>query len=197
MHYIYVIQNKTNLKVYVGQTNKLKRRWGEHRSYAKSNRKKNHPLYNSMRKHGTANFSIQTIESFELIEDADEAEEFWIQFFQARKREFGYNIALGGASSGLSEETKQKLSQINSGEGNPFFGKTHTEESRLAISIARTGTTASEETRQKMSKGRQGEKNGMHSKTHTSEAKKKIADARREGMKSRKRDAKGRLVKDD
>lgn len=197
MHHIYIIQNTINLKIYVGQSNNIRRRWCEHRSYVKCNHKKNHPLYNSMRKNGIDSFLILLIESFEYRNNADEAEEFWIQFFQTKKREFGYNVALGGASSGLSEQTKRKLSKINTGSGNPFFGKSHTEEAKLAISIAKTGAIASKETRQKMSAKRQGKNNGMYGKTHTPEVKKKIAEARKEGMKFRKRDEKGRLVKNN
>lgn len=35
MHYIYIIQNKINLKIYVGQTNNIKTRWNSHKSAAR------------------------------------------------------------------------------------------------------------------------------------------------------------------
>lgn len=144
MYYIYVIQNKINLKIYVGQTKSLKRRWKSHRDRL-ANKNYNHPLYNSIRKHGIENFSMQEIENFDNLDDCNEAEEFWINFFQSRNREFGYNIAFGGNNKNHSDETKMKLSKI------------------------KTGTKLSFETKQKMSMSRTGNKNGMFGKKHTPE----------------------------
>jgi len=195
MHHIYIIQNNVNFKLYVGQTNDIARRWVEHRSYAKSNSKPNHPLYNSIRKYGIDNFGIAILETFASLEEANEAEEFWIEFFNSCDRKLGYNLYLGGDNREISDETRERMSIANSGENNGFYGKTHSKETRDNLSAAHIGMEASSEVRQKMSNSRKGEKNGMHGKTHTPEARQKIAEARREGMKNRKRDEKGRLVK--
>ena len=63
-----------------------------------------------------------------------------------------------------SEETKKKIGEGNkgktcmTGESNPFFGKTHTEESRRKMSVSLMGKgkgrPKSEETRKRMSEGR-------------------------------------------
>jgi len=94
-YYIYALQNKINLKIYVGQTNNLKKRKREHK--AKDRLKtKGTPIYRAIAKYGFENFEMIPIEEFESTIDVDEAEEFWIQFFETRKREFGYNLASGG-----------------------------------------------------------------------------------------------------
>lgn len=95
MHYIYVLQNKINLKIYVGQTNNLAKRRRAHK--AKDRLKtKGSPLYCSIAKYGFDNFTMTEIESFENPNEADDAEVFWIEFFQSTNRELGYNLAKGG-----------------------------------------------------------------------------------------------------
>jgi hypothetical protein len=79
----------------------------------------------------------------------------------------------------ISKEHKDKLSKLNKGCGNHFFGKTHNEETRKKISELATGRKLSEETRNKISdahKGLQsGDKHGMFGKKHTDNAKQKIS----------------------
>lgn len=50
----------------------------------------------------------------------------------------------------LSDETKEKLSRINSGDGHPFFGKHLSEEHRDKIRKTHTGRTYSPETIERM-----------------------------------------------
>jgi group I intron endonuclease len=115
MFYIYVIQNKIDLKIYVGQTNDPKIRWNRHKSMSKGKSKQY--IHNAIRFHGIENFLFQTIEEFESEMDINEAEEFWIGFFQSRNREFGYNLTDGGyGSRGLkhSESSIKKMSKTHS-----------------------------------------------------------------------------------
>ncbi|MHA1512067.1 MAG: NUMOD3 domain-containing DNA-binding protein, partial [Promethearchaeota archaeon] len=60
----------------------------------------------------------------------------------------------------LSEETKKLLSEINTGENHPFFGKKH-----------------SESTIKKMSDRKMGEKNPFHGKHHTETSKRLMSEA--------------------
>lgn len=88
---IYKITNLINGKVYIGQSVDPKRRFQEHKSgYG------NIPLYNSIKKYGVENFSFEVIEKD--IENYDEREIFWIDFYQSTDRDFGYNISKGGNS---------------------------------------------------------------------------------------------------
>ena len=73
-----------------------------------------------------------------------------------------------------SEETLEKLS----GENNGMYGKHHTEEAKRLISEANKGKIVSQETRDKLSKASSGEKNGMYGKKHTEEALEKLKHSR-------------------
>lgn len=109
MRYIYIIQNKINNKIYVGQSKVPNNRWIRHK-YDALTRKKLHPLYQSIRKYGVENFSFQIIEEWS-IDEIDTAEKFWIQFFRSWDRCSGYNLDLGGCNGKIvSNETRAKQS---------------------------------------------------------------------------------------
>jgi group I intron endonuclease len=115
MHYIYVIQNKLNLKLYIGQTNNPNYRWQKHKHHAAVG-DRNQPIYLALRKYGSDNFTFQIIEEHLLLDDCNEAEEFWIEFFQSRKKEFGYNIAFGGNNKTVAPETRLRISKTLTGK---------------------------------------------------------------------------------
>lgn len=97
---IYEIRNKVNGKVYIGQTiQEPNRRWLEHVSIARSD--KNHPLYNSMRKHGTDNFSFTIIDYAYSIEELNEKEKSHLSI--ARTTSSVYNIREAGDNKKHSE----------------------------------------------------------------------------------------------
>lgn len=176
MYCIYVIKNKINNKMYIGQTGNLKSRWNKHISVAED-MTYNHPLYNSMRKYGIDNFTIEVLNPAESIKECNYLEEFWVEELQTTSRDIGYNIQKGGKHSEMAEETRQKISEAMTGEKNPFFGKTHSEETKQKIAKARTGTTTAEEVKQKMSDAKKGEGNGMFGKSHTQESKGELPSA--------------------
>jgi group I intron endonuclease len=109
MYYIYTIQNRLNLKIYIGLSKDYKRRWAKHKYSArcvdlgKKTLKDNgiQVIHCAMAKHGIDNFEFQVIEEFETLNEVCEAEDFWIEFFNTRNRYFGYNIARGGNSPPL------------------------------------------------------------------------------------------------
>lgn len=103
----------------------------------------------------------------------------------------------------LSDETRRKLSESLKGEKNPFYGKTHSEDTRRKISEANKGRTCSEEQRRKMSESHKGkntwskgrtasiETRDKMSKSHkgkkfTEEHRKKIADAAKKRWENKK-----------
>lgn len=112
MFFIYVIQNILDLKIYVGQTNDPPIRWNRHKSMSRSNSKQF--IHRAMRLHKIENFTFQVIEEWETEQETNEAEEFWIEFFQSKNQEFGYNLTNGGEGSrGLkhSDSSIKKMSQ--------------------------------------------------------------------------------------
>lgn len=72
----------------------------------------------------------------------------------------------------LSSETRKRLSDINKGRNNPFYGKHHTKENKKRISAASKGRRHTEEARKKMREAKKG-------KHLLEETKQKIAEAAR------------------
>lgn len=107
MYYIYVIHNKIDLKIYVGQSRRPSYRWSGHKSYARNNPKLK--INKAMHEYGIDNFSFQVIEEWETVREVDQAEEFWIEFFKSKNEEFGYNVQSGGASNNTSLKTREKI----------------------------------------------------------------------------------------
>lgn len=154
-HYIYTITNLINYKVYVGQTSNPKHRWASHKYEANRNVLQ-YTLYKALRKYGFDVFQFNLIEICKTQEEADSAEKYWIEQFDSRNNQMGYNLSVGGSvSSGWhhSEETKQKLREMFSGRGPAY---TMTDEIRNKMSESQKGHQVSDETIQKISQSHQG-----------------------------------------
>lgn len=164
--FMYKITNLTNNKIYIGQTENLNRRWSEHKSTAKTNKTNTH-FYRAINRYGIENFVIEEI-SYELYSNLEEAnlEEIrLIAFFNSTDKNIGYNIDPGGNRHFVTEEQKEKLRVQRIGDKNPFFGKTHSEETinfyreRMKGNAIRLGCVSSSETLIKLSYAFSGEKN--------------------------------------
>lgn len=117
---IYLIRNKINNKIYIGQSIDIRRRAYEHfrsgqpEKYSiKSQRDINTPLHLAMQKYGITNFTIEILEKCEknLL---DEKEKYYIQLFQSNNRDIGYNITDGGQKNFAlkgEEHSQAKLTQ--------------------------------------------------------------------------------------
>lgn len=88
---IYKITNNFNKKVYIGQSNDPERRWSEHCRNDDSSY-----IGNAIQKYGERTFTFEILET--QIEDYNERERIWINFFQSNNRDFGYNLTDGGES---------------------------------------------------------------------------------------------------
>lgn len=96
MGFIYKVTNKTNGKVYIGQTKRtLEVRWHEHQYYASVCERLPYysTLYSAIRKYGVEAFTIEAIEECDnsLL---NEREIYWIKEYDSVKR--GYNLEYGG-----------------------------------------------------------------------------------------------------
>lgn len=69
MYYIYMIKNKVNNKVYIGQTKSIEIRWKEHINKLKANKHVNVHLQNSWNKYGLDSFEFLIIDSAESIDE--------------------------------------------------------------------------------------------------------------------------------
>lgn len=140
-YFLYKITNLITSKIYIGKTYSIKRRWNDHKSTAKNKDKNYSYLHSSMNKYGFENFSIIEIARFESEQEALEQEIVLIQEYKSNDRNIGYNITIGGdGACGYkhTELSKKKMSLKRQGkfikENNPFYGKTHSNESKLKIS---------------------------------------------------------------
>ena len=107
---VYCHRNKTNNKIYVGQTTQDKdRRWKNGQGY------KNCPLfYKAIEKYGWENFEHIILEENLGIAELDAKEKFYIQKYKSNIPEYGYNLTNGGkGASGykISEQTRKLLSE--------------------------------------------------------------------------------------
>ena len=106
---IYKITNNINGKVYVGQSKCIERRWCRHRnaSFNPNGDEYDKPLYRAIRKNGLENFSFEVIEEC-LIDELDNKEKYWIQYYNSCNPNFGYNLVEGGHIPPPSKKLTEK-----------------------------------------------------------------------------------------
>ena len=104
---IYIVTNRINGKIYVGQTIKsLKQRWSQHCKDTSCV-----ALYNAIKKYGSDEFDIKLLEECFSLDELNECEIKWINELNAIGSN-GYNIREGGKGGGaLSENTKNKIKE--------------------------------------------------------------------------------------
>lgn len=131
-YYVYKLTNKTNGKIYIGFHGPKKDLLED--SYYGSGVL----IRKAVEKYGKDNFDKEVLFVYETEEEAKEMERSIVnEEFLARKDV--YNLALGGSGGGLL------------GEKNPFYGKTHSEETLQILSEKGKERTHTEETKEKIS----------------------------------------------
>lgn len=124
MYRIYKITDRTNGKIYVGQTTKtIYSRFANHVSHALKSKRPNDlncKLYIAMRDHQPENFSVELLEEGDFTRyTADKKEIEWISKLDATNSEIGYNVDSGGHV--ISEKCRQaRISQLR---GSKLSGK--------------------------------------------------------------------------
>lgn len=89
---IYIIKNKINDKVYIGQTTQtIQIRFVNHKMASRTG--EDTKFYRAIRKYGEDNFYIELIEEIE-IDKLNEREQYWIKKYDSYYN--GYNSTLGG-----------------------------------------------------------------------------------------------------
>lgn len=82
---------------YIGLTQKtMMHRWNRH-TYAAFKRNDRSHFANAIRKHGKDAFSHEVLEVCMNLDAANLAEECWIEFYDTRNHEKGFNLAKGGS----------------------------------------------------------------------------------------------------
>lgn len=90
--YIYLITNKLNGHMYIGQTCDLKKRWNEH---SRPSRNKT-VVEKAFNKYGADNFTLEILETVEKS-IANEREIYWIEKYGLYENPDHYNCHVGGS----------------------------------------------------------------------------------------------------
>jgi len=169
---IYKVTNVINGKVYIGKTkNTLESRKCEH-----IKKSKNPKLYfhSALKKYGNDNFVWEVIYECNNNAELNAAEIKFISEYASNK--CGYNLTTGGDGgyifspnvlSHIGEQTKLRNYKF----GNPFKGKTHSEETKKIIS-------------EKMKEWNKTNNSPFKGKTHSEETKKIISEKMKEWNKT-------------
>ena len=181
---IYMIQNKLNNKMYIGQAVDIADRWKHHVWGLGGGYHDNTHLQRSWNKYGEENFEFTIL--LECVEsDLNMYEEYYIFELMTFDHRVGYNKNYGGDSGRPTEETKRKMSESLKGKhrseetkrkiSETSKGKQLSEETKRKMSEAKKDKQLSEETKRKMSESRKGEKNPMYGKQLSEETKRKMS----------------------
>lgn len=112
---IYLIRNKVNNKVYIGQSKNVERRWKEHKSRLDNEHFECGSIFHkALKKYGVENFSFEIIEECDA-EVLNEREIYWISVFNSNNPQFGYNLTKGGYFSkplSLTTENCLEIQQL-------------------------------------------------------------------------------------
>lgn len=101
--------NYPNGKIYIGQSNDIKRRMYEHNNINRLQNHYNAPCDLAIQKYGR----FEEVEILEIVEDntqLNEKEQYWIQFYNSNNKEIGYNLTSGGKALSGENHPKSKLS---------------------------------------------------------------------------------------
>ena len=103
-HYIYLIINKLNGHMYVGQTINIKKRWSEH---SRPSRNKT-AIERAFNKYGKDNFILKILQVIDNSIEANDREIYWIDYFDTYENILHYNMHIGG--------------NAQCGKNNPMYG---------------------------------------------------------------------------
>ena len=143
-------------KIYIGQTKCFQDRM---RGYRRG--KCNLYVKRAVDKYGLENIKLEILEKDVPLEKLDEREQFYFDTLQPFG-DNGYNICKEAGTTRGRKRPQSECDAISThaklriGELNPFYGKTHTEESKQKQRDAKLGKKLSKETIQKQIDGRKG-----------------------------------------
>ena len=108
---IYKITNLKNNKAYIGQSTDIKSRWINHKRELRNNIHRNSHLQNAYNKYGEEAFEYRILEAtFE--ENLDDAEEYWIDYFDSTNPRKGYNLREGANSYKHRKEIQEQVNLL-------------------------------------------------------------------------------------
>jgi len=186
---IYKATNKTNGKIYIGQTTlSLEKRQRQHMRDASKHNDMNIKFWNALLKYGIERFEWEIVGKHNSLDELNEAEKFFIQKYDSFKN--GYNSTEGGEGmlgrrgelapmygKQHSKKSREKMSKSRSGPKHFRYGKHLSKEHKNKLSKSKKGTKVSEITKRKISKRLSGKNNSMYGRKHKESTKRKIGYA--------------------
>lgn len=149
---VYKVTNTINNKSYIGQTiNDLKQRKNEHISGSYKSY-----FHNSIHKHGIDCFVWEVLCECSSKVELDEMEFHYIKQYDT-KAPNGYNLTWGGDGVHGYKHTpshKNKISKKYTNNGNPFYGKIHSDNTKEKISKTCKGLNTGNKNGSKQSEAR-------------------------------------------
>lgn len=149
---VYMHRNKTNGKVYIGQTSvSVEERWKKGKGYHH-----NAHFQSAIKKYGWDGFEHLILYDGLTKEQACKLEQKLIAEYNSNNSQNGYNNSIGGEKGCLgrkiTEETRQKLRDSHKGKPSPRKGAIVSAESREKMRLAKLGKPQNQETKEKRSK---------------------------------------------
>lgn len=152
---IYKITSPSG-RIYIGESKELKRRIAKYKKMYKSDSRQ-HKLYNSLKKYGWEAHIFEIIEECE-IDDLLCRERYWQDYYDVIGKN-GLNCKLTECGDKkqvhskatiekmrafhlgkeVSIETRERMSEAQSGENSFWYGRKHSEETKQSMSILKIG----------------------------------------------------------
>ena len=159
--YVYKTTNLVNGKIYVGQH--------KAQTFTDSYKGSGKYLWRAIEKYGWDNFVVEFIESAESKQELNELEVKWIEKFDARNQQIGYNISKGGETWSYNWKGRPFSDSHCRHISEALKGKHPTLEQRIKMSNSRKGKKFSEEHKRHMSEN--------FKKNYTDERRRKLSIA--------------------
>ena len=198
---VYLVTNKTNGKMYIGQHagDNLKAYWDRNVWLAEMGYQGKRLLYRAIRKYGTDGFEVEPLVTVQTKQEMDHYEIELIKHLDTINPDKGYNITHGGGGSlgvKMSEETRRKMSKTRTGrtmteenrlkfidriKGNKYsLGKKMTKENFEKLMAVHIGAKRTDESKRRMSEAHKGkpwsekQKLARHTAVHVNRGIKKV-----------------------
>lgn len=186
---IYKATNLINNKVYIGLTiRSLARRKWHHLNDAKRHAYKS-MFHAAIRKYGEDSFDWKTIRLAKTINELKQLEIEEIAKHKSNQPEFGYNMTIGGDTPPPEFGKQSKC-----GKDNPFYGRTHSPETKQKLHDINVGKCAGDKN-YFYDKHYTGSQNPFYGKIQPESVKKLIADTNSKEFKVTTKDGNSFIIK--